>query len=188
MGTFRADDGTELAYRVRGEGTPLVCVPGGPMQESSYLGDLGGLSARRRLVLVGSGPEMARLKRLPGAARWAEFRGTVPREEVRDLLCRCRALLFPGVEDFGIAMAEAQATATPVIALGSGGAAEIVTHGETGLLYDRPDPDSLAEAIAAFERFEATGELSPSRIRDNALRFARSTFPSRFTAALGGCL
>jgi glycosyltransferase involved in cell wall biosynthesis len=144
--------------------------------------------ARRRLVLVGSGPEMARLKQLPGAARWAEFRGTVPREEVRDLLCRCRALLFPGVEDFGIAMAEAQATATPVVALGSGGAAEIVTHGETGLLYDRPDPGGLAEAMVAFERLERTGGFSPSRIRDNALRFARSTFPSRFTAALGECL
>jgi glycosyltransferase involved in cell wall biosynthesis len=149
---------------------------------------LAAAGARRRLVLVGSGPEMERLKRLPGAARWAEFRGTVPREEVRDLLCRCRALLFPGVEDFGIAMAEAQATATPVVALGRGGATEIVAHGETGLLYDRPDPGGLAEAIAAFERFESTGGFSPSRIRDNALRFARSTFPSRFTAALGGCL
>jgi glycosyltransferase involved in cell wall biosynthesis len=141
--------------------------------------------ARRRLVLVGSGPEMERLKRLPGAAQWADFRGTVAREEVRDLLCRARALLFPGVEDFGIAMAEAQAAGTPVIALGRGGATEIVTHGETGLLYDQPDPEGLAEAIM---RFEGMGGFPPTRIRQNALQFSRTTFPSRFTAALGGCL
>jgi pimeloyl-ACP methyl ester carboxylesterase len=48
---FRAADGTQLAYRVAGEGVPLICVPGGPMRASSYLGDLGGLSAHRRLVL-----------------------------------------------------------------------------------------------------------------------------------------
>lgn len=50
MPFFRADDGTELAYHVQGEGTPLVCLPGGPMRDSVYLGDLGGLSGRRKLV------------------------------------------------------------------------------------------------------------------------------------------
>jgi len=52
MPGFRAADGTELAYHVRGTGAPLVCVPGGPMRASSYLGDLGGLSARRELILL----------------------------------------------------------------------------------------------------------------------------------------
>lgn len=51
-GTVRADDGTELAYRVVGDGPPLLCLPGGPMQDADYLGDLGGLSAHRRLVLL----------------------------------------------------------------------------------------------------------------------------------------
>lgn len=50
MPTFAARDGTRLAYRVVGDGAPVVCLPGGPMQDSIYLGDLGGLSARRRLV------------------------------------------------------------------------------------------------------------------------------------------
>ncbi|MGW3286269.1 alpha/beta fold hydrolase [Streptomyces sp. NPDC001002] len=52
MPAFSAPDGTELAYHLTGEGPPLVCVPGGPMQASAYLGDLGGLSAHRRLVLL----------------------------------------------------------------------------------------------------------------------------------------
>ena len=52
MPTFHAADGTELAYHVQGEGPPLVCVPGGPMRDSAYLGDLGGLSAHRRLITL----------------------------------------------------------------------------------------------------------------------------------------
>lgn len=52
MPSFAAVDGTELAYRVAGEGEPLICIPGGPMRASSYLGDLGGLSETRRLVLL----------------------------------------------------------------------------------------------------------------------------------------
>ncbi|MFG2309810.1 alpha/beta fold hydrolase [Streptomyces sp. NPDC048566] len=52
METFAAYDGTELAYEVRGEGPALVCLPGGPMQDCAYLGDLGGLAARRRLILA----------------------------------------------------------------------------------------------------------------------------------------
>ncbi|MFI6464150.1 alpha/beta fold hydrolase [Streptomyces sp. NPDC050528] len=52
MPTFTATDGTQLAYHVRGEGEPLVVLPGGPMRASAYLGDLGGLAAHRRLILL----------------------------------------------------------------------------------------------------------------------------------------
>jgi proline iminopeptidase len=52
MPTFTAPDGTRLAYRSEGGGEPLICLPGGPMQDSAYLGDLGGLAARRRLIVL----------------------------------------------------------------------------------------------------------------------------------------
>lgn len=52
MPAFTAPDGTRLAYHVVGDGEPLICLPGGPMRASAYLGDLGGLSKRRRLVLL----------------------------------------------------------------------------------------------------------------------------------------
>ena len=54
MSVFPARDGTKLAYHVLGEGTPVVCLPGGPMQDSAYLGDLGGLSGRLQLILSDS--------------------------------------------------------------------------------------------------------------------------------------
>ncbi len=52
QGVFRAPDGTELSYRQMGTGETVVCLPGGPMQDSRYLGDLGGLSARHRLIVL----------------------------------------------------------------------------------------------------------------------------------------
>lgn len=52
MPTFSAPDGTELAYHAFGEGSPVICLPGGPMQDSVYLGELGGLSAHRQLIMV----------------------------------------------------------------------------------------------------------------------------------------
>src|SRR6478672_13485083 len=52
MPLLAAPDGTELAYRLQGVGSPVVCLPGGPMQDSEYLGELGGLSAHRKLVLL----------------------------------------------------------------------------------------------------------------------------------------
>jgi pimeloyl-ACP methyl ester carboxylesterase len=52
MPRFRAADGTELAYHVQGEGTPMVCLPGGPGRASAYLGDLSGLSAHRQLIML----------------------------------------------------------------------------------------------------------------------------------------
>jgi proline iminopeptidase len=52
MPTYSAHDGTKLAYRVEGEGPPVACLPGGPMADSSYLGDLGGLAAHRQLLMI----------------------------------------------------------------------------------------------------------------------------------------
>ncbi|AWS40493.1 alpha/beta fold hydrolase [Streptosporangium sp. 'caverna'] len=52
MPTFSAHDGTDLAYHVSGEGVPVICLPGGPMRDSAYLGELGGLSAHRRLIVL----------------------------------------------------------------------------------------------------------------------------------------
>jgi proline-specific peptidase len=52
MPTFSAHDGTDLAYHVFGEGVPVICLPGGPMQDCVYLGELGGLSAHRQLIMM----------------------------------------------------------------------------------------------------------------------------------------
>lgn len=64
MGTFRAHDGTKLAYHLVGEGDPLICLPGGPMRASAYYGDLGGLSGRRQLLPLAAAAAHARLSQL----------------------------------------------------------------------------------------------------------------------------
>ena len=95
---------------------------------------------------------------------------------LRDLYRSSLALVCPSVEEFGIVMAEAHATGTPVIAPNAGGACEIVEDGVTGLLLDRLDARSLATAVEAAVRHR----FDPSACRASAERFAEH----RFTAAL----
>jgi glycosyltransferase involved in cell wall biosynthesis len=102
----------------------------------------------RRLVVIGAGPERACLESL--ASPTVSFLGWQPDDVIRDHYRRCRALLFPGEEDFGIVPVEALACGAPVIALGLGGAAETVDH-TVGKLYDDPHPRDLEAAIEAWE-------------------------------------
>lgn len=114
----------------------------------------------RKVKVIGSGSHAAAVRRLGHA----EFLGWQPDEVVRDHYRCCRALLFPGEEDFGIVPVEAQLCGAPVIALAKGGALDTVTA-ETGVLYK----DSMVEAIRAFE----SRKFDPAACRSNALRFAR---------------
>jgi glycosyltransferase involved in cell wall biosynthesis len=107
---------------------------------------------RRPLVVVGDGPELRRLRRMAGPT--VRFEGRVPDRRVEELMRRARALVVTATEEFGIAAVEAQAAGRPVIALAEGGACETVIEGETGTFYDRPDADSLAAAVAAFDPLE----------------------------------
>jgi glycosyltransferase involved in cell wall biosynthesis len=126
----------------------------------------------KRLVIVGKGPDRDRLQRMAGPT--VEFRGHVSDHEMRDIMQRCRALIFPGEEDFGIAPVEAQACGKPVLAFKGGGALETVLEGETGCFFDEAGT-SLADAIRAQE---AT-PWNPERIRANAERFGESVFHER---------
>ena len=138
-----------------------------------------------RLVLVGTGPLEPTLRDAARGRRNIEVRGFVPRDELRDLMREARALLHPGVEDFGNILVEVQAAGTPVIALGRGGAAELVLDGRTGVLYSEPTVDGL---ISAVKRFDQWTPPDAAAIRDNAMRFAASTFPDRLAEALGSVL
>ena len=132
---------------------------------------------RRRLVVVGTGPQRRRLARLAGPT--VRFAGRCTDQEVRDYFRRARALLFPGNEDFGIVPLEAQACGTPVVAFGQGGATETVlsanaTRQGTGLFFRRQECRSLCRAI---RRLEANPHwLSPQLARQQAERFAADRF------------
>ena len=136
----------------------------------------------RRLLVVGEGPELKRLRRLAGPS--VEFPGWKPDAEVRRLLAGCRALIFPGEEDFGIVPVEAQMAGRPVIALRKGGALETVVENSSGLFFDEPTPESLAEALLRFE--DVAGTFSREAIRENALRFRPETFAQDFADFAAG--
>jgi glycosyltransferase involved in cell wall biosynthesis len=90
----------------------------------------------------------------------------------------------PGEEDFGIAAVEALACGAPVVALGRGGARDIVRDGENGILYAGDGPDALAEAVLQAERTK----FDYTRLRSSALPFRKERFAEQFEAALGELL
>jgi glycosyltransferase involved in cell wall biosynthesis len=150
----------------------------------------------RKLKVVGDGPEYAHLKSQAGPS--VEFCGRVSDPALQDLYSHARALIVPGEEDFGITMVEALASGKPVIALGHGGAREIVPAGG-GVLYETPSEERLADALQQLDRME----IRPDDLRFYAQRFSEdefqakmrpflfcengSTFPDAATRSLSDC-
>ncbi len=124
------------------------------------------------LLIIGEGPQLKALQARSGTN--IHFLGWQPVERLAKLLGRAKGFVHAGEEDFGIAMAEAQAAGCPVIALKRGGAPEIVCDGQSGQLFGEQNIDSLCEAI---ERFDRQGvEWGPGEIQACVQRFGRSRF------------
>ena len=134
----------------------------------------------RKLKIVGLGPEYKRLNKLSGPN--VEFCGHVADTELRHLYSRCRALVVPGEEDFGITMVEALASGKPVIALARGGAMEIIENGR-GLLYPERTEASLGNALETFDRIESL--MDPEASICCAGKYSEAAFETGFIAALG---
>jgi glycosyltransferase involved in cell wall biosynthesis len=137
------------------------------------------LSVNRKLVVVGSGPEESKLRKLAGNSPLIQFVGYQSAKELSSLYSTCLALLFPGEEDFGITPLEAMASGTPIIALEKGGALETVIPNETGLFFQEPKSLFLAEAILDFEKKKAL--FQPSKCRERAREFSRLRFQKELT-------
>lgn len=134
----------------------------------------------RKLLVVGDGEDMARLRALADGN--VTFAGRLDESGLLDALAEARALIFPGEEDFGIVPVEAMASGLPVIAYGRGGATETVLHGSTGLFFEKQDTDSLCGAIMEFEAGE-DGFL-PEKARERAENFSADKFSQRFQAEI----
>ncbi|MDP2661226.1 MAG: glycosyltransferase [Dehalococcoidia bacterium] len=132
------------------------------------------------LVVVGEGRDRASLERMAGPS--IRFLGWRPRSEVRDLMARCRAFIFPGEEDFGIAPVEAQAAGRPVIAFAGGGALETVLEGTTGILFHATSPESLTDAASRFSVMETS--FDPHIIQAQARRFDTTVFKDKILALI----
>ncbi len=147
------------------------------------------------LIIIGSGPEAKKLQTKARAN--IRFLGWQKDDVVVDHYSRCRALIFPGEEDFGIVPLEAMASGRPVIAYGRGGVLETVCsydqqgttekRGPTGLFFGEPNPDSLTGAVNLFLKIEK--EFDPAEIRKHALQWDREIFKEKikrfFTEKLG---
>ncbi len=138
----------------------------------------------RRLRVIGDGPQDKALRRMAGPT--VEFLGKTSDKELRENLAGCRALLFPGEEDFGIVPVEAQSFGRPVIAYGAGGVLETVRgifpgnafeETSTGLFFTDQSVSDLSKAILDFELIEH--KFSPEAIRDHALQFDSEIFKTK---------
>ncbi|HEX7042271.1 MAG TPA: glycosyltransferase [Patescibacteria group bacterium] len=121
------------------------------------------------LVVVGQGNTKS-LKKIAGKS--VKFTGKVSDSELFDYYANCRALIFPGLEDFGLAMVEAQASGKPVIAYRGGGALEIVKEGITGEFFDDQNVESLVEVLKNFHEHDYNNHIC----RENAKRFSKENF------------
>lgn len=134
----------------------------------------------KSLVVAGEGEMAASLQ--AQAAGNIHFTGRVSDEEAQSLLAGCKALVFPGEEDFGIVPVEAMACGKPVLALGRGGATETVIEGVTGLFYDEPCAEALIKTVEKFESADIA--FNASKIRAHAQTFSTEHFRHVMAAKL----
>jgi glycosyltransferase involved in cell wall biosynthesis len=132
----------------------------------------------KRLLIVGDGPDRLRLAEMAGPT--VKLLGSQSDDMVNRLLAQCRAVLFPGEEDFGMVPIEANASGRPVIALAAGGAMETVIDGVTGLLYRESTPAALMETMRRLPEHS----WDSSKLRAYARGFDVSVFRSAFKGVL----
>ncbi len=141
------------------------------------------------LKIAGCGPEEAGLRKR--AKSNISFLGRLSDPEIASLYSRCKALIFPGEEDFGIVPLEAMASGKPVLAFSGGGAGETVSDYEDGsarpacgILFGEQNAGALVRAVRRFESVEGKGIFRPEEIRKYALAFDKSVFKAAFRQAI----
>lgn len=131
------------------------------------------------LLIVGSGQDAQRLKKKAGPT--ITFLGTLSNSAIADLYAKCRAFVFPGIEDFGITPLEAMGAGAPVIALGKGGALETITS-KTGLFFKDQTVEALMEAVTKME--SNSDQFDESSCRQRAAEFSKERFQREFKASV----
>ncbi|MCV7227163.1 glycosyltransferase [Mycolicibacterium komossense] len=142
--------------------------------------------AGKRLVVVGDGRAMTACRELAGPD--TTFVGRVSHQELLDLYRRARALVMPGIEDFGIVPVEAMATGLPVIALGAGGAVDTVVPERSGVLVDTGSDDEVVAGFAAAMRSFTPADYHHGEVRVWAENFSRENFRRRIRDVVDGVL
>ncbi len=131
---------------------------------------------KKRLKIIGRGPEEKKLRQLANPA-YIEFLNSVSDKELKEYYNAARAFIFPQIEDFGLVAAEAQACGTPVLAFNIGGGGEIVEHGKTGLVFKKQTTDAIIETVHDFEgRIFDRESIGKSAQRFSDVEFKKKLF------------
>lgn len=126
----------------------------------------------KKLIIIGEGPEKENLQKLAEGCENIQFLGRLEDDEVKKYMAECKALLFPGEEDFGITPVEAMACGRPVVAYGRGGALDTVVDGKTGVLFKEQTVEDVKNAILKLEEMN----FDKQEIRNHALKFDEKEF------------
>ncbi|MER2265749.1 glycosyltransferase [Methylobacterium oxalidis] len=137
---------------------------------------------RRPLVVIGGGEMLAEIRALAGPT--VKVLGPQPFAQLQHHYARCRGLIFPGEEDFGIVPVEAMASGRPVVAYGRGGATETVVEGQTGTFFEVQNFDALIEAVERLDRLN----LDPAKVAAHAQRFNGGRFETQMAGAIAAAL
>ncbi|MGB9811937.1 MAG: glycosyltransferase family 4 protein, partial [Dictyoglomus turgidum] len=136
------------------------------------------------LVVIGDGEEMGKIKKM--AKENIKILGWQEDDVVKEYLAKAQALIFASEEDFGIVSVEAQACGTPVIAYNRGGAKETVIDGETGILFEEQNVESLKKAVLRF--LKERDNFQRDKIMENAKRFSEDRFKREFKSYIEGII
>lgn len=132
----------------------------------------------RRLVVIGQGELLDDLKKI--AKPNIQFLGRLSDAEIKRYLSTCKALVFPGLEDFGIVPVEVMASGRPVIAFAEGGALDTVVSGKTGVFFEEQTVNALNEAIDWFESHQK--QFNSIDIKEWTKKFSKENFKKQFQA------
>jgi glycosyltransferase involved in cell wall biosynthesis len=135
-----------------------------------------------KLIVIGGGEMLQEVHRLAGPT--VTVLGPQPFDVLKHHYARCRALIFPGEEDFGMVPVEAMASGRPVVAFGKGGATETVKEGVSGVLFAEQTVDAISSAVGRL----ASLELDPARIAEHAKQFGRDKFFEKMRAHIDGLM
>lgn len=145
---------------------------------------------QKPLVIIGTGPDMAKIRKI--AQSHIQILGWQPNDVLKKYMTAAKAFVYAACEDFGIALVEAQACGTPVIAYGAGGALETVrdirdspTNTATGILFDAQTETALIEAVEIFEQSQK--KFDPEYMRSHAAQFSPQVFASQYLEFLTAC-